>query len=56
MGGARVAVYAKLNMDDGFRGGLRLADGIEVARLLEADGTVDALELTGGFTSRTPCT
>lgn len=52
--GASVAVYAKLNMDDGFRGGLQLADGIEVARMLEADGTVDALELTGGFTSRTP--
>lgn len=54
VGGAGVAVYAKLNMEDGFRGGLQLADAIEVARLLEADGTVDALELTGGFTSRSP--
>lgn len=53
-GGDRVAVYAKLNMEDGFPGGLRLADSIEVARMLEADGTVDALELTGGFTSKTP--
>lgn len=53
-GGERVAVYAKLNMDDGFAGGLQLDDGIEVARMLERDGTVDALELTGGFTSKTP--
>jgi 2,4-dienoyl-CoA reductase-like NADH-dependent reductase (Old Yellow Enzyme family) len=53
-GGDRVAVYAKLNMDDGFAGGLQLADAVEVARMLEADGTVDALELTGGFTSKTP--
>ncbi|MBI2168911.1 MAG: NADH:flavin oxidoreductase [Actinobacteria bacterium] len=52
--GAGRAVTAKLNMLDGFRGGLTLDDGIEVARLLEADGTVDALELTGGFTSRNP--
>lgn len=53
-GGDRIAVYAKLNMDDGFAGGLGLADGIEVARMLETDATVDALELTGGFTSKTP--
>ncbi len=52
--GSRVAVYAKLNMHDGFPGGLTLAEAIEVARLFEADGTLDALELTGGFTSRTP--
>ncbi len=50
----RVAVYAKLNMDDGFAGGLRLDEGVAVARMLEQDGTVDALELTGGFTSKTP--
>jgi 2,4-dienoyl-CoA reductase-like NADH-dependent reductase (Old Yellow Enzyme family) len=53
-GGERVAVTAKLNMDDGFRGGLELADGVAVARMLERDQTVDALELTGGFTSKTP--
>ena len=50
----RVAVYAKLNMDDGFARGLQLGDGVAVARMLEQDGTVDALELTGGFTSKTP--
>jgi len=53
-GGARLAVTAKLNMDDGFSGGLVLDDGIAVARMLEDDGTVDGLELTGGFTSKTP--
>jgi 2,4-dienoyl-CoA reductase-like NADH-dependent reductase (Old Yellow Enzyme family) len=46
--GDRVAVLAKLNMSDGVAGGLWLDDSIEVARLIEADGSVDALELTGG--------
>jgi len=50
----RAAVTAKLNMSDGFRRGLTLEDGVAVARMVEADGSVDALELTGGFTSRTP--
>ncbi len=52
--GDGVAVTAKLNMSDGFRSGLQLPDGVAVARLLEADGDVDALQLTGGFTGRTP--
>jgi 2,4-dienoyl-CoA reductase-like NADH-dependent reductase (Old Yellow Enzyme family) len=52
--GPRVAVYPKLNMDDGFKGGLTLEDAVEVARLLESDGSVDALQLTGGHTTKTP--
>ena len=52
--GLDVAVYAKLNMEDGFRGGLTLEDSLEVARWLEADGTLDGLQLTGGHTTRTP--
>lgn len=52
--GHDVAVTAKLNMLDGFKGGLTLDDGTAVARMLEADGSVDAIELTGGFTSRNP--
>jgi 2,4-dienoyl-CoA reductase-like NADH-dependent reductase (Old Yellow Enzyme family) len=52
--GPATAVYAKLNMEDGFRGGLSAEDAIAVARLLEADGSVDALQLTGGHTTRTP--
>jgi 2,4-dienoyl-CoA reductase-like NADH-dependent reductase (Old Yellow Enzyme family) len=52
--GAGVAVYAKLNMDDGFHGGLRVEDSLQVAKWIEADGSLDALQLTGGHTTRTP--
>jgi 2,4-dienoyl-CoA reductase-like NADH-dependent reductase (Old Yellow Enzyme family) len=52
--GTRAAVYPKLNMEDGFTGGLQAEDGLQVARWLEQDGTVDALQLTGGHTTRTP--
>lgn len=52
--GDRAAVWAKLNMDDGFDGGLTLDEGVQVARWLEADGSAHALQLTGGHTSRTP--
>ncbi len=52
--GDAVAVTAKLNMLDGFRGGLEVDEAVEVARWLARDGTVDALQLTGGFTARTP--
>ena len=51
--GDRLAVLVKLNMSDGFRGGLTVAESIYVARQLEHLGA-DALVLTGGFTSRTP--
>src|SRR5262245_48242317 len=40
--GTQAAVYAKLNMEDGFAGGLQLDDGLQVARWIEADGSVDA--------------
>jgi 2,4-dienoyl-CoA reductase-like NADH-dependent reductase (Old Yellow Enzyme family) len=46
--GDGVAVTAKLNMTDGIRGGLQVDDSIEIARLLEADGILDALELSAG--------
>ncbi|UNB56088.1 NADH:flavin oxidoreductase [Mycolicibacterium sp. YH-1] len=46
--GDSVAVTAKFNMDDGVRGGFWLTDSLPTARLLESDGYVDALELTGG--------
>ena len=52
--GPRAAVWAKLNMDDGFRGGLTIDESLEVARWFEADGSVEALQLTGGHTTRTP--
>src|SRR5580693_6355454 len=52
--GPNVAVTAKLNMVDGVPKGLALEDSIEVATLFEADGTIDALELTGGSSLANP--
>jgi 2,4-dienoyl-CoA reductase-like NADH-dependent reductase (Old Yellow Enzyme family) len=46
--GPRTAVYAKFNMADGVDGGLWLDESLQFAQLLEADGHLDALELTGG--------
>jgi 2,4-dienoyl-CoA reductase-like NADH-dependent reductase (Old Yellow Enzyme family) len=46
-------LIAKTNVSDGYRGGLVLEDGIAVARRLEAEG-IDAIVLSGGFTSRSP--
>jgi len=44
----RVAVYAKFNMDDGVAKGLHPDESLRIASLIEADGHLDALELTGG--------
>jgi 2,4-dienoyl-CoA reductase-like NADH-dependent reductase (Old Yellow Enzyme family) len=52
--GDRLAVTAKLNMTDGVRGGFDLDEAVQVARWLEADGTVDAIELTGGSSLANP--
>lgn len=52
--GRSVAVTAKLNMDDGVPGGLWLTESIEVARMLESDGALDALQLTGGSSFENP--
>ena len=49
-----LAIWAKLNMVDGFQGGFELADAVQVARWIERDGSVDALQLTGGHTTKTP--
>jgi 2,4-dienoyl-CoA reductase-like NADH-dependent reductase (Old Yellow Enzyme family) len=48
------AVTAKLNMMDGVSGGLGVDESIEVARLLQTDGTLDAIELTGGSSLQNP--
>jgi 2,4-dienoyl-CoA reductase-like NADH-dependent reductase (Old Yellow Enzyme family) len=50
----RVAVLAKLNMADGVPGGLWLDESVPVAQMLEADGTLDALELTAGSSLQNP--
>ena len=52
--GGRAAIWAKLNMEDGFKGGMTLDEGVQVGRWIEADGSVDALQLTGGHTTRSP--
>ena len=52
--GDQMAVTAKLNMSDGVPGGFWLDETVEVARWLEQDGTVDALELTGGSSLENP--
>lgn len=48
-----VAVLVKLNLRDGFVGGMELEESIAVARTLAEDGA-DALVLSGGFVSRAP--
>lgn len=52
--GDRLAIVAKLNMDDGVRRGLHLPESIQVARWLEQDGSLDALELTAGSSLLNP--
>jgi 2,4-dienoyl-CoA reductase-like NADH-dependent reductase (Old Yellow Enzyme family) len=52
--GDTVAVTAKLNMADGVPGGLWLEESLEVAALFEADGVLDAIELTGGSSLANP--
>jgi 2,4-dienoyl-CoA reductase-like NADH-dependent reductase (Old Yellow Enzyme family) len=46
--GERLAVTAKLNMADGVPKGLWLDESLQFASMLEADGQLDALQLTGG--------
>ena len=50
----RLAVIAKLNMTDGVPGGFGVDESIEVARMLQDDGGLDALELTGGSSLENP--
>jgi 2,4-dienoyl-CoA reductase-like NADH-dependent reductase (Old Yellow Enzyme family) len=52
--GDRIAILAKLNMDDGVPGGFWVDEAIQVAQWLEADGSVDALELTMGSSLLNP--
>ena len=52
--GPGTAVTAKLNMADGVNGGLWLDESVEIAALFESDGTLDALELTGGSSLANP--
>lgn len=46
--GGKIAILAKLNMDDGVPGGFWLDEAVQVAQWLEEDGSLDAIELTVG--------
>ncbi|MFI0464252.1 NADH:flavin oxidoreductase [Saccharopolyspora sp. 5N102] len=50
----RIAIIAKMNMEDGVPGGFWLDEAIAVTRWLESDGTVDALEMTAGSSLSNP--
>ena len=52
--GKNLAVTAKLNMDDGVPGGFGVTEATAVAKMFEADGNLDALELTGGSSLANP--
>lgn len=52
--GDEVAVTAKLSVSDGFRGGVTTGESLDVAAMLEADDTLDALQLSGGSSLMNP--
>jgi 2,4-dienoyl-CoA reductase-like NADH-dependent reductase (Old Yellow Enzyme family) len=51
--GEDIPILCKINLSDGFKGGLEIGEAVEFAKKLEQAG-VDALVLSGGFTSKTP--
>jgi 2,4-dienoyl-CoA reductase-like NADH-dependent reductase (Old Yellow Enzyme family) len=51
--GVGFPILAKMNLRDGFEGGLELDEAVEVGRMFEAEG-IDALVLSGGFAGKTP--
>ncbi|MFD4433037.1 NADH:flavin oxidoreductase [Nocardia sp. NPDC058497] len=52
--GDLISVPAQLNMEDGAGGGLTVPQSLQVAAWLEADGALDALELTAGSSLLNP--
>jgi 2,4-dienoyl-CoA reductase-like NADH-dependent reductase (Old Yellow Enzyme family) len=52
--GGRIAILTKLNLSDGVRGGITVEEAIQTANWIEADGTVDAFEMTGGSSLLNP--
>lgn len=46
--GRRIAVLAKLDMDDGLPGSIWIDEALRTAQLLDRDGHLDAIELTQG--------
>jgi 2,4-dienoyl-CoA reductase-like NADH-dependent reductase (Old Yellow Enzyme family) len=52
--GSAAAITAKLSLSDGFKGGVTTDEGLEYAQLLESDGTLDALQMSGGSSLMNP--
>jgi 2,4-dienoyl-CoA reductase-like NADH-dependent reductase (Old Yellow Enzyme family) len=52
--GGRLAIVAKLNLEDGVRRGFALDESVQVAQWLEQDGSLDALEMTAGSSLLNP--
>lgn len=52
--GDEVAVIAKIGMSEGSPVGFSMPESVDFARLLEADGHLDALELSGGSSLLNP--
>ena len=52
--GDAVAVTAKVSLGDGFKGGVTLPESIELLQALEADRTLDAVQLSGGSSLMNP--
>lgn len=46
--GDKIAVIAKISMDDGIRGSIWLTESLRTAQLLDDDANLDAIELTQG--------
>jgi len=51
--GDQVPLIAKINLADGFKGGLETDESVEACKLLARAG-IDAIEMSGGFVSKTP--
>ena len=52
--GTSVAVTAKVSVSDGFRGGVTTDESLDFTSMLEADGCLDALQLSGGSSLMNP--
>ncbi|MEO8815039.1 MAG: NADH:flavin oxidoreductase [Mycobacterium sp.] len=46
--GEKIAVIAKISMDDGIHGSIWLTESLRTAQLLDSDNNLDAIELTQG--------
>jgi len=51
--GSEMALFVKMNISDGFKGGISLSDAQHTAKLAEQEGA-NAIILSGGFVSRMP--